>query len=188
MLLMTIGGLMAAGVMFVIALCTKRAWLAKFVVGGVLIWFCLYIALLFVTSFLSEEKVLSVGEPKAFCGFYLDCHMHASLGGVRKAKSIGDPTAKGELYIVTVNVFSDAARVNLRLHTVDAHVVDAEGREYTRVNGAESELGPQPAFETEIGSEESFDKEIVFDLPVDVMDPRLDISQALSIDSYLRRF
>ena len=185
LMLVSIGGVIAAAVLFLITLYTKRSWLMSFAAGGMMIWFAFYLAIFLGTSMTSREKTLGINEPKEFCGFYLDCHMHTAVTGVRKARTIGDATAKGEFYIVKVNVFSDAVRANLALNTVDAHVVDAEGREYTRDKAAESELGPQLAFETEIGPEESFDKEIVFDLPAGVEQPKLDIREGYGIDRWI---
>ena len=182
LVLMTIGGLIVAAVLFVIALYTGKAWLAKFVVGGVAVWFVFYFVMLLGVSLFSKEKTLALNEPKAFCGFYLDCHMHTAVKGVRTAKTIGNRTAKGEFHIVTVEVCSDAVRATLGLLTVDAHVVDAGNRTYTRDMDAETQLAPQPEFEKQIGPEESFEKEIVFDLPVNVKEPRLDIREGYGID------
>jgi hypothetical protein len=186
--LMTSGGLIAAAVLFVIALYTGKAWLAKFVFGGVAIWFVFYFALLFGVSLFSKEKALAVNEPKEYCGFYLDCHMHTSVKGVRTAKTIGGKTANGEFHIVKIEVFSDAVKATLGLITVDAHVVDASNREYSRDTEAEAQLPPQPDFEKQIGPEESFEKEIVFDLPADVKEPRLDLREGIGIDSIIESF
>lgn len=185
---MTIGGLAVAALLVLVSMFTRKTWLAKFTVGGVVVWFALYTVLLLGTSLLSEETTLSQNEPKEFCGFYLDCHMHTAVSSVQRTKTIGGRIAKGEFNIVTVNVFSDAVRVNLGLHAVDAHVVDAAGTEYTRDEQAESNLPPQPAFETKIGPEESFEKQIVFDLPVDAKRPRLDISEGIWVDRVIETF
>lgn len=187
-MLLTICGLVVAAVLFTIALYTGKAWLAKFVVGGVAVWFAFYFAMLIGVSLFSKEKTLAMNEPKEFCGFYLDCHMHAAVKGVRTAKTLGSKTAKGEFRIVTVKVFSDAVRATLGLITVDAHVVDASKREYARDTEAETQLPPQPDFEKQIGPEESFEKEIVFDLPVEVKDPRLDIREGYGIDHAIEAF
>ncbi len=187
-MLMTIGGLIAAAVLFVIALYTGKAWLANSVFGGVVVWFVFYFAMLIGVSLFSSEKTLALNEPKAFCGFYFDCHMHAAVKNVRTAKTIGGKTAKGEFYIVTVEVFSDAVRATLGLITVDTHIVDAAKREYNRDIEAEAQLPTQPDFEKQIGPEESFEKVIVFDLPVDVNDPRLDIREGYGIDRVIEAF
>src|SRR6185369_9329835 len=109
-------------------------------------------------SLVSSERELSLNEPKQFCGFYLDCHMHTAVTDVRKAKTIGNKTAGGEFYIVTVKVFSDAKAATLGLLTVDAHVVDAVDQKYTRDMDAETALGPQPEFDKKISPIESFEK------------------------------
>ncbi len=108
--------------------------------------------------------------------------MHAAVKDVRTAKTIGNKTAKGEFHIVTVEIFSDAVRATLGLITVDTHIVDASKREYNRDIEAEAELPPPPDFEKQIGPEERFEKEIVFDLPVDVKGPRFDIREGHGID------
>ena len=178
----TVGGLIAAAILLAISLFARIVWLRNFVVGGVAVWFVFYFAMLFGFSFASHEKELDLNDPKHFCGFYLDCHMHTAVTDVRTTKTIGNKTASGEFYIVKVKVFSDAKRANLGLLTVDAHVVDADDQKYTRDMDAENALGPQPDFDTQISPEESFEKEIVFDLPSDANHPRLDIREGYGID------
>ena len=188
LMLMTVGGLIVAAILLAIAWLNESTWLKKFVLGGVAIWFGFYVIVLLATSFNSEERSLGLNEPKEFCGFYLDCHMHAAVTGVRRAKTIGDRKAKGEFYIVNVNVFSNAAKATLGLITVDAQAIDANGNMYTRDELAEEQLHPQLPFETHIGPEENFDKEIVFDLPVGVEQPKLDIREGYGIDHVIEAF
>ncbi len=188
MMLMTIGGLIVAAILLAFSLFTKNVRPVKFTLGGVAVWFVLYVAMLFGFSFASAEKTLAMNEPKEYCGFYLDCHMHTSVKGVRTAKTIGGKTANGEFHIVKIEVFSDAVKATLGLITVDAHVVDASNREYSRDTEAEAQLPPQPDFEKQIGPEESLEKEIVFDLPVDVKNPRLDLREGYRIDHIIEAF
>ena len=182
LMLMTIGGLIVAATLFGIAWLNESAWLKKFVLGGVAVWFAFYIAMLLGFSLFSTEKTLQIGEAKEFCGFYLDCHMHTAVTGISKTKTIGNKTADGEFYIVRVKVFSNAKAATLGLLTVDAHVVDASGATYARDTEAESQLPPQPDFEKKISPVESFEKEIVFDLPANVQNPLLDIREGYGID------
>ena len=183
LMLMTIGGVIAAVILLIISLITKKTWLRNFVFGGVAVWFAFYAVMLLGFSLASKEKDLGLNEPKEFCGFYLDCHMHTAVTDVRKAKTLGDKTAKGEFYIVKVKVFSDAKQATLGLITVDAHVLDEQKREFQRDTEAEARLGEQPPFEKQISPVEKFEKEIVFDLPADVKNPRLDIREGYGIDT-----
>jgi hypothetical protein len=182
LMLITIGGLVVAAILFGIAWLNQSVWLKKFVIGGVAIWFAFYIAMLLGFSLFSTETTLTLNEPKEFCGFYLDCHMHAAVTGVRRTDRLGDRIANSGFYIVTIKVFSNAKRATLGLLTVDAHVVDANGETYARDTQAETQLPPQPDFEQKVPPVGSFEKEIVFDLPKDVQNPRLDISEGYGID------
>lgn len=188
LMMMTIGGAALAAVLMVFAAITRRVWLMQFVIGGTLIWFAFYFAVLLAASFRSEDRNLTFDEPKAFCGFYFDCHMHTAVTGVRKTRTIGGKTANGEFYVVEFKVFSDAVRATLGLLTVDAHVVDDENRSYPRDISAEGQLPLQPLFERRIGPGESFEKEIVFDLPVGVLNPRLDIREGYGLDHAIEAF
>lgn len=176
LMLLTIGGLFVAVILLIVSFWKKIDWLKKFVFGGLAVWFVLYAILLFGSSLFSEEKTLAFDEPKEFCGFYLDCHMHASVSGVRKTKKIGDKTAKGEFYIVKVKIFSDAKREPLNMITPNFEVVDAEGKRF------ESTEKPDNSWEQKVPAGGSFEKEIVFDLPSDIKSARLDIREGYGVD------
>lgn len=178
---MTIGGVLVAGVLLAVSVVTRKTWLRNFVLGGVAIWFAFYFAMLIGFSLRSEERELGLNEPKEFCGFYLDCHMHTAVTDVRRVKTIGNKTANGEFYIVKVKVFSNAKQATLGLAAVDAHVVDADMQTYARETQAEALLPSQPDFERRISPTENFEKEIVFDLPAQVRNPRLDIRDGRSV-------
>src|SRR5437870_2547686 len=98
LMLMTIAGFFAAVVLLIVASLTKKGWLAKFTIGGAAVWLAFYAVMLVGFSLASKEKVLAAGEAKEYCGFYLDCHVHTTVTGVRTAKSIGDRTATGTFY------------------------------------------------------------------------------------------
>lgn len=185
LMLMTIGGLISAFILLVISLWTNKIWLRNFVVGGVVVWFIFYFIMLFAVSLLSEEKTLDFNEPKEFCGFYLDCHMHAAVSGVRRTKTIGNKTADGEFYIVRVKISSDAKSVELGLHNPQFEVVDAQNKRYERVEDLTSSGNP---FERKVPAGGSFEGEIVFDLPSNVKNPRLDIAEGIGIDKVIELF
>ncbi|MBA2620842.1 MAG: DUF4352 domain-containing protein [Acidobacteria bacterium] len=154
----------------------------KFVLGRGAAWFVFYAILLFAASLSSREKNLSLNEPKAFCGFYIDCHLHAAVSEVRKTKRLGERTTNGEFYIVKVRVSSDAKRATLGLLTVDAQIIDNQNRRFERDLQAETQLGEQQPFERRILPVKSFEKQIVFDLPNDAENPRLDIREGYGVD------
>lgn len=188
LMLMTIGGLIAAAILVAVSLFTKKPWLTKFTLGGVAVWFGLYALMLIGASLASTEKVLAVGEAKEFCGFYLDCHMHTVVTGVRQAKTIGDKTATGEFAIVNVKVFSDAKNPNIRFRLLEplAQVIDASGNRFTRDSAAESLL---PSGNVDLGADikgrETIEKEIVFDVPPDSRDLKLLITEGYGIDNVI---
>lgn len=182
LMLITIGGLITAFVLLVISFFTNKSRLKTFVFGAVVVWFVFYAILLFGTSLFSTEKRLALNEPKSFCGFYIDCHLYAALTDVRKTKTLGGKTAHGDFYVVKVKISSDARQAALGLISVDASVTDERKREFNRDIQAEAELGEQPEFERKISPAESFEKRIVFDLPADAENPRLDLREGYGID------
>ena len=188
LMLMTIGGLLVAGILLAISLWTKKKWLTRFVVGGAAIWFVFYVAMLFGFSFLSEEKVLARDEPKEYCGFYLDCHLHTTVTDVRTAKQIGNQTAQGIFYIVKVKVSSDAKNPNIafRLLEPKAEVMDEGGRIYTRIAEAENQLPTaQIQLNQDIKGKETIEKEIVFDLTEPTDQLKLLITEGYGVDKYI---
>ena len=185
LMLITIGGLITAAVLLVISLVTKKIWLTQFTLAGVAVWSVFYVAMLFGFSFASTEKTLAMNEPKEFCGFYLDCHLHTEVTGVRTVKTIGDRTANGTFYVVNVKVFSDAKNPNIALHLIapKARVVLTNGDKIEREMAAEVMLPTANVrLDTDIHNNETIEKEIVFDLPTDVREPRLDLREGYGID------
>ena len=185
LMLLTIGGLCLAFLLMLAAGVTRQSWLARFVFGAVGVWLAVYAILLVSVSLLSEEKTLSLNEPKAFCGFYLDCHLHAAVTNVRKTKTFGNKTANGEFYIVTVKVSSDARRAEINLWNPQFAVIDAEKRSFERITELEK---PEPSWETKVPAGGSFEKEVVFDLPENVQNPRLDVSEGIGVDKVFELF
>jgi len=172
LVLMTTGGLAAAVIVLAVSIQTQKIWLRNFVFGGVAVWFVFYLAMLFGFSLSSEEKLLGLNESKEFCGYYFDCHMHTAVTGIRKTKILRDKTANGEFYVVDVEVFSDARRAKLGFDALTLFVIDENGKRYLRAADAEN---PEPPFTQKVPAGESFEKEVVFDLPVDAKAPRLDM-------------
>ena len=179
LLAMTIGGLFVAAILLAVSYFAKLNWLKTFVLGGITVWLIGYVFLLFTASMFSEERTLGLNEPKQFCGFYLDCHLHTAVADVRRSKTYGGASASGEFYIVKVKVFSNAKQAALNLTTPQFHVVDETGKSY---NPVENPAVPRPPFDDKVPAGGSFEKEIVFDLPVEIKNPRLDIKEGYGIE------
>jgi hypothetical protein len=185
LMLMTIGGLLTAVILLIVAFITKKRWLRNFVVGGVAVWVVFYSAMLLGFSLTSTEKVLAAGEPKEYCGFYLDCHMHTEVTKVRTERTIGDRAAKGMFYVVNVKVFSDAKNDNVALHLIEpkARVILANGDKVERDEAAEAKLPTATVrLDRDIHNNETIEKEIVFDLPTVTDNPKLLITEGYGID------
>ena len=182
MMLLTIGGLCLAFVLLIVARLTKQVWLSKFVLGAVVVWLVFYTTMLLGVSLASREKTLGINEPKEFCGFYIDCHLHTSVSNLRIAKQFGDKTANGIFYIVKVKIFSDARRAELGLHNPQFEVVDEQKRTFEPV---EFSIFFGNSFEQKVPPGGSFEGEVIFDLPTDVMNPRLDIAEGIGIDKII---
>ena len=178
LMLMTIGVTLAAIVLLAVGMYSRTTWPRNFVLGGVAVWFAFYFAMLIGFSYTSEEKELTLGEPKEFCGFYLDCHMHTAVTDVRKARTIGNKTANGEFYIVKVKVFSNAKKATLGFGGLKLHVIDGDGRRYPH----SPEVEPADEWFTRpVPAGGSFEREVVFDLPAAVKNPRLDMHDDQSL-------
>jgi hypothetical protein len=160
-------------------------------IGGA--WAALYVVALTASSLTSRERVLRMNEDKAFCGFYLDCHLQVAVKNVDTARALGNGVAPlragGMFYVVTLRVSSTAVRA--RMHLLDPQVVvrDAQGREHHRVPAAEAALAargaPAESLTRDLGPEEEFLTTVVFDLPADAREPRLAVTEGIWADKLI---
>jgi hypothetical protein len=151
-------------------------------------WAALYVIALTASSLTSEERVLGLNEEKQFCGFYIDCHMQVAVTRVDTSSQLG----AARTYVVTLRVSSTAVRVPLRLLDPRVVVRDARGRQFTRSQAAESLLAAKGApFEPltrEIGPAQSFQTTVAFELPADVTEPRLLVTEGIWADKIIELF
>ena len=188
LLALTLLGLFAGGIAAVVAVARGRPSIARYIALVAGAWVGAYATVLVVTSLASRERVLTVGETKRFCGFYLDCHMGVAVERVDTASSIGPPgdeiRAGGTFYVVTLRVSSDARRVPLNLDKPRVAIVDAEGFRYERSLDVERKLARAqlPDLEQPVHAGESFSRVVVIDVPHGVRDPRLHVTMGGTLD------
>lgn len=141
----------------------------------------LYFLALSAVSISSRERVLDVGERKAFCGFYLDCHLGVAVVRVERVNIAGD-----ERLAVTLRVSSDARAATSGLLRPHAVVVDSLGRRYMREPGLEEAIAAQgsPEFplDREVSAGDDFVTTLVYDVPEDAGSLRLHVTEGRRID------
>ncbi len=145
-----------------------------------------YGALTLAFSAFSHERILAIGEEKYFCE--LDCHLAYSVQQIRKMKSIGNATADGEFYAVTIRArFDEATTAPWRPRDVP---LTPNPRTITLVDDRGQSIAPsaagQQAWETIHGKSatlldplrpgESYEAVRVFDVPSGVSSARLLVS------------
>jgi hypothetical protein len=194
-MLVTVVAMFLGTVGVIHALLKQKRDLLKAILIGAAIWFAAYLLVLISVSAVSHARVLAPGAEKRFCGFYLDCHLAASINRVDTAHVIGGGSgappplrADGTWWIVTVRVSSNARRARLALLRPRLTVVDDLGTEYPRAPAAERALGDTTSLERRLGPGESLLRRVVFDLPRDVRRPRLQFTEGYWIDRLIELF
>lgn len=177
-----LGGLLVAGA--AIAWRAGRARVAWAFLGGALSLGVLHLIAVAGVSLATPARTLPPGQVKHFCGFYLDCHLGASVDSARAVASIGaggrERWARGRYWIVTIRVSSDARRATLTPYGLEATMVDEHGRRFARDRAAERALlggaAAQP-LEQPLGAGESYTRTLVFDLPAASARPALEVRE-----------
>ncbi len=144
--------------------------------------------MLFGYSFASSDRILAMNEPKAFCGFYFDCHVHAKVTKVQTGDKIRQRHADGMFYVVTVEVYTDARKPNIwfRLLEPKAVIIDGRGNRYLRNEDAEFDLRTGPVdLGAEVRGEITIEKDLAFDIPPSATDLKLLITEGYGIDKYI---
>jgi hypothetical protein len=194
----------AAFLLFILAVAliygfiTRRSWLIRVSGLAVVAILALYFGVMLLFSLTSHENVLARGAEKYFCE--IDCHLAYSVADVRAAKELGDGgnrvTAAGMFRLVTIKTRFDettisATRGNSLLYPNPrvVTVVDESGKEYLPFTVAQaalerSNLNGTPVT-TPLRPSETYSTTFVFDLPANIGNPTLLISEADSITHLL---
>jgi len=174
-------GLLAGGVVMLVAFFTKQRKLARLIAKLMAAGAGLYVVLLFGASLASQERMLGLGVEKHYCE--IDCHIAYSVTSVVHSKTFADGpqtrTAKGEFVAVTVRTRFDEATIGpnrgngaLQPNPRQLEVIDAEGHSYVPV------FVRGKVLTTPLRPGESYITTVVFDLPVNVERPKLDLDNA----------
>lgn len=160
----------------------RREWL-RYAITALAVLMIGYGVLLVAFSLFSRERTLARGEEKYFCE--LDCHLAYSVQNVERTKTIGNTSATGEFYIVTLRARFDETTtapwrprdVPLAPDRLDFVVVDAQGRTLQPSSAGQNawdDLHGTPRSLLEpLRPSESYQTALVFDVPTDARSPRL---------------
>jgi hypothetical protein len=153
------------------------------IVGGYLLLVC-------GVSLASTQVVIPPGGWKYFCE--IDCHIGYSVAGMRTATTIGPEnrqvSAHGQFVIVQMKVWFDPSTISpmrgdgpLTPNARRVVLVDASGRTYPRSSEGEAALerarGEEVALRQPLRPGQSFEKDLVFDVPKDASGLRLLITE-----------
>jgi hypothetical protein len=152
----------------------------------------LYTLALLLFSLTSREQVAALSEEKYFCE--VDCHLAYSVIGLRESKTLGSgagrSVARGRYSVVELRVRFDEKTIgplrpadrSLTPNPRAVAVVDAAGNAYVPdpagQRALESVEGPPIPLTRPLVPGESYVTQIVFDLPEQVREPRLLITES----------
>lgn len=186
-----LGELVALGTAVVLRELGRRR-LAKFALLAAAAATAVYLLVLVGLSAVSREQVADPGDEKYFCE--VDCHLAYSVVGTQSAESIGEgatrSAARGAYRIVTLRVRFDEETISshrprdlsLTPNARRVRVRDESGRNYTvdpaGQRALEATAGLQIPLTRSLRPGESYLTRLVFDLPRNVRDPRLLITEA----------
>lgn len=139
------------------------------VIGGLL-----YLGGLLAVSLRSTPRWIPVGEPYAFCGFYLDCHLSATVAGFDALPGPGGT----HRYVVRIRFGNDARRATLTVRDPSVTLMDDQGH---RLRPA-AKVG-----DVQLASGTSVVAEFVFDSVPPLVGPRLLLSEGAWLDRLIEK-
>jgi Domain of unknown function (DUF4352) len=195
LLMLTLLWLFAASIAFIYARRARKRDLAAIVTTVSVIWLATFFVILLTVSLGSTGKVLTVGQAKHFCGFYLDCHLSVEVSNVTKSKTVGSlpnqRTAQGIFYVVDLKVLSDARKATIAPYDLDLRV-RTDKQTIARSLEGEGALEPVTertvALNQPVGPGRSYTKQVVFDVPADATQANLQVTEGPWIDHLLELF
>jgi hypothetical protein len=169
----TLGLSVVLAIATVVLFFTRRAW-AQYSLLAIAVLLGGYAAVLALFSFASFDRTVARGDEKFYCG--MDCHIAYSVRSVERTKTIGNATASGEFYVITMRSHFDERTIapwrgdsQLRPDPPTLTVVDGTGHSYP-VSGAgqnawEETHSGQHSLSDGLRPGESYETTWVFDVP-----------------------
>ena len=180
------GAIFVAAVALVFSIVNRKLAVAGAALIAIVNIGVIYLGLLLIFSFRSEDKLLARGEEKYFCE--MDCHLAYSIAQVRETKVLEDAfnraNATGTFWLITIQTRFDENTVSptrgnapLNPNPRIVYVLDGHGTRYLPSSEGQLILGrsqdPGKPMSTPIRPGETYTTTFVFDLPVDVSNPTL---------------
>lgn len=165
--LIVLSGLLGA----LAALITRKWAVLRRLMVGLAIYIGVYALVLISVSLLSPQQVLSMHQVRCFDDWCIAAEQ------VQQQPAINTVQADGIFYLVTVQVTSEAKRVNQRALDAAVYILDDQGRRYDPSPQGQQALesshqAGQP-LNSLIEPGGSFTYTAVFDLPLDATNPGL---------------
>ncbi len=155
----------------------------------------MYTGAMGASSLLSRDRLLEPGEEKYFCE--LDCHLAYSVTNVENATTLGTDqervTPTGQFWIVTVRTRFDENTISSRRPrsapltpgSRQVRLVGFDGRSWAPSYIAPDLLGGSTPFTTPLRPGESYETRLVFDVPAEMSEARLLLTDAFPESSVL---
>lgn len=149
-----------------------------------------YLASLLIFSAQSRERILSQGQVKWFCGFYLDCHLGISVARSEDLPATSTGAGAGGLVrVVTLQLHNSAKNpsLDMTLYEPNFQLVNANGQVFQRSPRAEkiaAEDSRSPRLlgvETRVSHEPLF-VTIAFEIPSNAGLTRLRVTEGWAVD------
>ncbi len=177
----TLGLTALLAVATVVLFLTRRNW-ARYTLLAIVVLLAGYGLLLGFFSWASYDRTVARGDEKFYCG--MDCHIAYSVQKVERVKAIGDATAKGEFYVVTVRSHFDERTIApwrgdspLNPDPPSLTLLDAGGRSYpVSPAGQKAWEGAHPgshSLNDPLRPGESYETTWVFEVPPDAQPVRM---------------
>lgn len=190
--------LASAGLIFLLLVATlvllfaRRAWV-RYPLLAIAALLASYGLLLAVFSHFSYDRTAARGDEKFFCA--LDCHIAYSVRNVEKMKTIGDMTANGEFFVVTLRAHFDERTIApwrgdrpLAPDPPSLTLIDGNGRQYplsaSGQNAWDASHNKPHTTSDSLRPGESYETTWVFDVPEDARSFRV-LAELRGFPSYV---